>query len=468
MSKGRREEGRVGAILGSADLGDARLSRRVQRIAEDLEREPSASFPAAFGDGAELEGAYRFFSNERVTAAAILAPHFAETVEAASALAQVIIVHDTTEFEFSGEVTRQGLGRLLRSGQGFFGHFALAVAPDGTRRPLGLLGLETVFRLDEKRKPRGKAALRRDAFESEKGRWPTLVEDCEARLAGRATAIHVMDREADGYLLIDHLVGTDRQFVIRAQHDRYLAQAVDGAKRMHEAALGSDLVLSREVTLSPRKKSAPMGKGHPTRSGRPAQLAITAASVTLPVPASLTKAEFAPRRINVVCVTEPNPPDGEPPVEWMLVTTLPIETPEQIAFVVDVYRARWLIEEYFKVLKTGCQYEKRQLESAHALLNVLAVLAPIACRLLLLRHCAHHAPDTAATEVLSPTQIEVLRALGKRPLGKHPTVLEALFAVAGLGGHIRNNGDPGWMVLGRGFDRLLVYEIGWSARNARM
>src|SRR6185295_1193455 len=103
-------------------------------------------------------------------------------------------------------------------------------------------------------------------------------------------------------------------------------------------------------------------------------------------------------------------------LQWFLLTDLPIATSEEIAFAVDCYRARWTIEEYFKALKTGCQYEKRQLESAHSLLNALAVLAPVAWRLLLLRYLARHAPDRPATDALTPKQLEVLQAVAKRPL----------------------------------------------------
>jgi hypothetical protein len=460
----------VGAVLSRAALGDARLSRRLGRVADALERDPSTSLPDALGGGAELEAAYRLLSNERVTAAAILAPHFEETSRLASACQQVLVLHDTSGFEFSGEVPREGLGRMQGRKRGFFGHFALAVAPDSTRRPLGLLGLETVFR-GPKRAGKGRASLRTEALESEKGRWGRLIEDAEAQLQGRVSAIHIMDREGDGYLLIDHLVGTHREFILRAAHDRNLAEAVGGARRLRGAALSGDLVLEREVVLSarPKKRTAPPNAvQHPPRSHRPALLAIVAATVTLPVPATVPRSDFLPRQINVVCVTEPDPPDGEPPVEWLLLTTLPIDTAEHLAFIVDSYRARWLIEEFFKALKTGCQYEKRQLESAHSLLNALAVLAPIAHRLLLLRHLAHHAPDAPASDVLSNTQIEILRAVAKRALSAKPTTREALFAVASLGGHIKNNGDPGWLVLGRGFNDLLVLEIGWRAREVEM
>ena len=123
-----------------------------------------------------------------------------------------------------------------------------------------------------------------------------------------------------------------------------------------------------------------------------------------------------------------------------------------------------MIEEFFKALKTGCAYEKRQLESLATLLVALALLAPIAWQLLLLRHVAHRLPDGAATAVLSPRQLQALEAapVGTR-LGPTPTVGDVLLTLARLGGHLRQNGDPGWLVLGRGLQKLLWMEAGWAA-----
>jgi hypothetical protein len=156
-------------------------------------------------------------------------------------------------------------------------------------------------------------------------------------------------------------------------------------------------------------------------------------------------------------------PEGEPAVEWTLYTTEPIETAEQVARVVDIYRARWTIEEFNAALKTGCAYESRQFESRHALLNILALSMPIACELLALRSRARDCPDTPATEVLRPVQIEVLSKFGRRKLSASPTARDALLAVAGLGGHMKHNGEPGWNVLMRGMRTLLSYEAGWIA-----
>jgi hypothetical protein len=168
--------------------------------------------------------------------------------------------------------------------------------------------------------------------------------------------------------------------------------------------------------------------------------------------------------VHVVDVWEATPPAGEEPVTWRLMTTEPIDTVTQILQIVDWYRARWVIEEYFKALKTGCAYEKRQLESLDTLLVALALLAPIAWQLLLFRHLARHAPTAPATAVLSRQQLRVLRAAPQAvALSAAPTLEDALRAVARLGGHLRQNGPPGWLVLGRGMQKLRWMEAGWAA-----
>jgi hypothetical protein len=167
--------------------------------------------------------------------------------------------------------------------------------------------------------------------------------------------------------------------------------------------------------------------------------------------------------MNVVRVWEPAPPPGEQPVEWVLLTSDPIGTAEQILRIVDRYRARWTIEEYFKALKTGCAYEARQLEDHQSLANALAVFAPIACTLLDLRSEARRFPEAPADLVLTKSQIEVLRTLGRMPLPEEPTQRDALLAVAALGGHIKWNGEPGWLTLSRGYTDLLMLTAGWEA-----
>lgn len=460
MPRKQLEVPTLSSELGDADLGDARLNRRLGLLADRLAERPDASFPKALDD-AELEAAYRFFGNDSVSAEAILAPHVRQSARRAGEHRQVLVVHDTTEFEFSGNSKREGLGRLIRPGQGFFGHFSLATTADGRRVPLGLLALETVFRLGEAI-PRRKR--KRGDYRGESGKWRRCIDDAEAALAGRAEAIHVMDREADSYAIFAALSEQQRLFVIRSFHDRVLAG--DDEAHLRAAAQAAKTTLSREVPLSPRPKiKGPEGQRHPARRYRMAKLRFAAAAVELPRPADDRATQSASLQLNVVHVFETKPPPGEPPVEWFLLTNLPVSTSEEIAFAVDCYRGRWTIEEFFKALKTGCQYERRQLESAESLLNALAILAPVAWRLLLLRHLARTDDKAPATIALTPKQLEVLRAVARRPLPADPTAKDAMLAIAALGGHLKSNGDPGWLVLGRGLHDLLLLELGWRARE---
>jgi hypothetical protein len=297
----------------------------------------------------------------------------------------------------------------------------------------------------------------------ESARWRRSLDAAEALLPRGVRAIHVMDREADSYAILAAIDESARSYVIRSFQDRLLA---DDETRLRAAAQSAKRSFDREVPLSRRPIiDGPKGQRHPARRYRTATLSFAAKSVEIPRTSDAKRAVSPTLKLSVIYVYERKPPRGEPAVEWFLLTNLPVTTPGEIAFAVDCYRGRWTIEEYFKALKTGCQYEKRQLESAHSLLNALAVLATVAWRLLLLRHLARHAPQRPATDVLTPAQIDVLQAIAKRPIPKRPSVRDAMRAVAALGGHLPRNGDPGWLVLGRGMHDLLLIELGWQARG---
>jgi hypothetical protein len=449
-----------------ADLGDSRLTKRLLAVAEAIHEHPDRPFPALLGKSAELEGFYRFLSNDNVTLEAVLQPHIEATVERAARHQSVVVAHDTSEFRFEGQ-GREGLGRLGSKGQGFLGHFGLLISADGRREPLGVAGLKIWTRQGPtasqliKAKKLSNAASR--GMRRESARWGELVEEVEETVDGSVSLIHVMDSEADDYALMSLLVGKGRRFVIRLCYDRCLAQAEADApgklKRMLQVQRG---VCTRTVKLS-RRGRRPLGgqKRLQPRDERSATLAFGVHQ------ASLRKPELAdddaPKQldINIVHVWEVDPPAGVEAVEWILATTERVETAEQLLAVVDAYRARWVIEEYFKALKTGCAYEKRQLESQTTLQNALALLIPVAWNLLRLRLLARDEGEQAANTVLSESQLEVLRRATTVKLSETPTIQEAMLAVAQLGGHIRQNGWPGWQVLGRGYTKLLTLELGF-------
>lgn len=436
-------------------LGDPRRRDRLQKLAESLAVAPAASFPAATKTDAALEAAYRFLRNKSVSMEGILAGHYAQTVERAAAESLVLAVHDTTAFKFKGN--RDGLGPLHGRGQGFQGHFSLLVRPGEARFVLGVIAVQTWVR------PVGGQEITETPGQSlEASRWKRGAEMAEQRLDGRCSVIHVMDREGDSYDLWAELMTRGSRFVIRNSRPRKLASG----EMLSEVIERGTTVVEREVQLSGRRAVNDLfhRRRNPARETRLARLAISAQSVVLPRP--LNCVEHLPEsiRLNFVHVREVDTNGSEPPVDWVLATTEPIDSIADIERVVDTYRSRWVIEEYFKALKTGCDYERRQLESEHTLSNGLALFVPIAWQLLLLRSLSRESTDDLpATQVLTETQLSALAAEVGNKLPKQPTVRQAMLAIAGLGGHIKNNGEPGWLVLGRGFHFLLILERGWKA-----
>lgn len=448
-----------------AQFGDVRLNERLSSIVELLASQPGESFPEAFASEASLEGLYRFLRNARITPEKILEPHFAATAERLGSVGGLII-HDTSIFCFLGTGKRRGLGRITRDKQGFHGHFALAVSSGDFNHPLGVIGLETYVRTGKKKRRPARVIANDPSRESL--RWLRLVKQSEERVSGLTRPIHVMDREADFYELFDLMFKQRYRYVVRMAHDRVLGQSEE-CEKAYTKMRTAEQVCERMVPLSPRKKSAALGskRAHPARNYRLARLAFSAVKVQVVRPKSLRKEITEQLDLNIIQVHEIDAPIGTDPIDWKLITTEPIESTQQILAIVDIYRKRWVIEEYFKALKTGCSYETRQLESKETLLNALAICIPIACNLLLMRTVSRDSPLASVSEVLDKTKIKVLRTCSDKLLPENLTAEGALMAIAALGGHIKNNGQPGWMVLWRGYKKLLVLEKGWLAAIKR-
>lgn len=447
----------LAAEVADANFGDERLNKRLRALVAGLAIDPSRSLPRSF-DAAGLEGAYRFFSNPRVTPDDILSSHVEAVRVRCANVGEFLVIHDSTKFSYRFDGEREGLGRAQlgnpKSVQMFFAHASLVVAADGTRRPFGVAALKTWIR-----------GSTRSGVEYQ--RWEQQVRVASERLGVREKAIHVMDREADDYDMFTSLMRDNHRFIVRSQHNRWLVQ--EGPSRLRDVFAQLECTVAREAPLNRRKPSrnAINNEVHPPRAARTARLNVAAATVALKRPQSrrehVVTADL-PRslRINVVRVWEPAPPEGAEAVEWFLYTTEPIETAEQQLAIVDYYRARWTIEEYFKAIKTGCDFERRQLQDYESLINLLATFAPIAYQMLLIRSEARRVPDASALTVLTADHINVLRAKGRTKLGPNPTTREVFLAIAVLGGHIKySKKDPGWLTLARGLEDLELLTEGW-------
>jgi len=440
----------VKAEFEGARLGDPRREQRLLALAEAMGRVPDKSFPEALSS-AELEGAYRFFSNPKVDPDAVLRGHVRRTLERVREEPVGLLLHDSSTLSFNSDGYREGLSSTGAKQQ-FVVHCSLAVTADGSRTPLGVLAAS--YHVPVK-SPDGR----------HQERWSDHVREAHALGLAPDKIVHVMDREADDYDVLTLMRSIGGRFVVRVQFNRVL---VDD-ERLRDRLASASLIAEREVKLSRRSgsnKGNKQRKIHPPREWRTARLGLGATSVTIHRPASADGATAPSLTLNLIRVWELDPPEGEEPVEWLLYTTEPIDTAEQILRVVDWYRARWTIEEYFKALKTGCAVERRQLGELHALTNAVALFLPIAWRLLLLKNEARMRPNAPATVVLDEVEIDVLRAAGRIRLPERPTIKEAMLAIAALGGHLKHNGPPGWQTLARGFLKLRTLAEGWRLRLA--
>jgi Transposase DNA-binding/Transposase DDE domain len=445
---------------------DSRLDERLRRTLTLIASNPGQSFPEQMVNDADQEGLYRFLKNPKVTVDILLQGHRAQTLKRMSGRSVVRILHDTSEFVFKGE--RDGMmPPVQKEAKGFSGHFALAVAGDESREALGVLGLLPFF---QKQALKGLTATQKQAVkmrtpraEKKSTRWEAQAIETDAYLPSGTQGIHVMDQEADDYNVFSALCAASVSFVIRIEPSRRTAEQL----QTRVALEAVEATVFREAMISSRSK-AQATKPHPQRKARIAKLSVRASSIALKRTAAAHEAELDSVSLNAVHVFEASPPAGETPIEWMLVTTEPIGTTAEIEAIVDHYRARWIIEEYFKALKTGCAFEKRQLCSYDGLLRALALFVPLAWTLLELRTLGRETASTRpATELFSDDQMRLLGAVlekRRRKFPENPTVRDAMLGIAALGGHIKNNGDPGWQVLGRGFRRFLELEEGWNLR----
>jgi hypothetical protein len=449
--------------VADSNFSDERLNQRLRSLVGALAADPRVSLPSLLNSAA-LEAAYRFFSNPRVTPDVILSSHVEATRVRCGDEEEFLVVHDSTDFSYRFDGQREGLGRAqlnnAKSKQVFFAHVSLAVAADGTRRPLGIPAFETWIRGTSR-------------SGTEHLRWETQAREAIEKLGNKQKAIHVMDREADDYEMFAGLVEHGHRFIVRCQYNRWLVHEPEAKLRDVLSTIEPTAERKAELTRRKPHRIALRAAAHPARMARTAKLQISATTVALRKPgrrrAHPTSTIVPPAlTVNIVRVWETEPPPGEAPVEWILYTTDPVDTPEQQEAIVDRYRARWLIEEYFKAIKTGCDFERRQLHDYEALVNLLATFVPIAYRMLLIRSEAKRVPEAGAHTVLSRDHLDVLRVRGRLPLGDSPTTREVYLAVAALGGHIKYAGDPGWLTLSRGLEKLEILVEGWLAAKLQL
>jgi hypothetical protein len=458
--------GTVADEFGGATLGDERRSTRLLKVAKAIALDPGASFPRAMGSDAELKGFYRFINNDGFSTEAILEPHIRATLERSRRCGTVLVIHDSTFVEVPGSAERHDMGVTTTNNRhGFLAHASLVVDPNGPI-PLGIGHLSTLTRTGTKWSAR-KSRTRVDRSDKtrESSRWIKAVEAIETTRDGAFEAIHVTDAEGDFFEFLSRMRENDTRFVIRA--GQLQRGVVADAERESLRTIIDKLrpAVFRKIEVNTRSHSPTAGyktrRKHPSRTARTARLGIAATTVHVEQ-SRYCHGAGEPFDINVVRVWELEPPDEQAPIEWVLLTTESVDSESNLLRVVDIYRKRWIIEDYFKALKTGCSLEKRQVDSYDAMRRVLFLLAPLAYRLLLLRGLSRSETEQRASLVFDPTDLLLIGKAQPKPVASPKSLGDALALLAKMGGHITNNGPPGWITLGAGYEKLLHIKLGFE------
>jgi hypothetical protein len=426
--------------FGSAALGDRRRTRRLVSLAAAMVRRPDASLPAQLRSLAALKAAYRLLNQPDVTPEALLAPHLLQTRHAAAGHPVVLLLQDTTEVDYSAHPKSRGLGPIGDGrGRGFLLQTVLALLPS-SRQVLGLLSHETWRRPETPLGSRRQSSWQRKQRERESAVWLRAVATVGPPPPG-CRWVHVGDRGSDLFDVLTACHSTGADFLVRAAQDRCVTSPEGEASHLLSFARSLPGVASRSLCL-------------PARHGRPAreaQLSLAYSAVTVHPPARSSRGQEAIAGW-VVRVWEREAPAGQEAIEWVLVTSVETGTPEAAWERIDWYTCRWRIEEYHQCLKSGCALEQRQCQEYGALTRLLAVLAPMAVRLLQGRENARQEPERRAQEVMSAAEVAVVAELAQVPAGEL-TLGRFWHEVARQGGYLgrRRDGPPGWRTLWRGW-----------------
>ena len=451
--------------LAGSTFADARLGQRLRRLLEQLGGAMGASLPLACQDWAATKAAYRFFDNDRVSEAQILAGHFAATASRVAVTeGPLLILHDTTEFVYH-RVRPEPIGltgqypcrntsydrRQFYTVCGLLMHTSLGVTPDGL--PLGLCAIKFWTRASFK----GTSTLKRHINptrvpieQKESLRWLENMRQASVLAADPARCIHIGDREGDIYELFvtAHELGT--HFLVRSSVDR---RADDGTRTIIAAM--DEVPGQGEHWIEVRDDKGKSSRAH-----------LTIKYQRLHVLPPLAKQKRCPAlELTVICADERGTPENRQPIHWRLITDLPVTCVDEAIEKIGWYALRWKIELFHKILKSGCRAEDAKLRSAERLVNLLALFCILAWRVFWLTMLNRTAPTASPRLVFTPLEIRLLDQLVKdKASSPAPTLSHYLTKIARLGGYLARTKDPppGNTVMWRGLSRLTDIELGAS------
>lgn len=471
--------------FGNNDFNDQRLTKRNVIIAEALMTYPNMSISDLFPQSSDAISAYRFFQNRKAPSDSVTKTHRDNTFNAIMQLGEkaqaagekkpvVLLLGDTSEINF-------GYGRKINGacpigisnqGQGFLFHANLAFDWKAKQ----IIGLASALIKDRTPRPKQKngrklASHKRVLLpDRESAVWMDSKKELEP-LLDSVEMVCVNDRGADFYEHIHQLNQDGFSYVIRAgQKNRIVAPLEDPEQRICLYEYICNQPVQEEQTIEITGQIV-KNKKQPYRLS---PLLIRFGSVLFLSSSVSSKVQGIqePFQVNFVHIQEDSSraidAHGKPctvkePVEWILLTNRPVTTVEEALEIRDMYQTRWLIEEYFCALKSGCGLEKSQLQNINSLKTLCGFYSVCAVFILALKYLQNYHPDTDVYTVIPKEWIIVLQ----QKLGmKFPvkTVRDFYIGVAKLGGYFnrKNDAPPGWKRIWKGFNKLLPLVDGYK------
>lgn len=448
--------------FGNCQLGDLRLTERLKTMARDFFDQPTANLPQACGSKAKVKAAYRFLDHEATTLENVLEAHYKSTEQRVKQESVVLAVQDTSSVNYSSLKETEGLGPIGTTAdgpQGFILHDTLAFNLAGT--PLGLMDMQC-WRRDPaelgKKKQRHKLSIE----DKESSKWLKsyrAVADIQSRYPN-TMLVSVGDREADIYELfyegtVVHTNGP--KLLIRAAKDR----RVDTEHAYLWKTLEEQPLAGVQVLQMPRT---------PKRVPREVHLEVRFTEVVLPAPQGKKMPDGKePQNIRVFAVLAKETDSCvKEPLEWLLLTTLPVTSLEDAAEKLVWYTKRWGIEVYHRTIKSGCRIEDRQLCTVERLETCLAIDLVVAWRIYHMTKLAREAPDASAEICFEKTEWQALMLVTTKSvlaLKEPPKLRDAVRRLASLGGFLgrKCDAEPGTQTIWRGLHRLhdltLMYDF---------
>lgn len=442
--------------FGAANLGDKRRTRRLVQLADSMARHPGGTLPHKFKEPAVLKAMYRLMDAEAVTHESVLAPHKARTKRCmAEHDGTLLIIHDSTELDYTGKTTLTSLGQIGNGYyRGFICHNSLVVDPQ-TREVVGLA--EQILHHRPKVKAKKETVKQRRQRASRESRlWLKAAKSIGPAAPGHLV-VDVCDRGGDTFEFMDFEISNGRSFLVRSGQRRNVLPG-------HEEACEPVDLRSWARTLSEMGRRLVKVNAQKGQRARTAEVAVAAASLRV-LPPRQRRGEHGdePLAVQIIRVWEVEPPSGETRLEWFLFTDQPIDSWDDAERVLTWYECRPIIEEYHKAQKTGCAIEEMQFTTEERMQPAIALISVVALTLLWLRDAARQpdAESRSATELLSEEHVEVLSQVRHGEV-RQLSISEFFYALARLGGHQNRKSDhpPGWIVLWRGWTTLQAMLLG--------